>query len=266
MNPRMMEQNIDWSNRGRARIYVITLLGTIACCAMALAFDSFEFATGEWQLTATWLNNIIIPLLIAPPLFYYLLSKQRELAIAHRELMSLASTDSLTSCLNRRAFTAMVEGYLDRVANDQAKSQGALLVIDVDHFKRVNDRFGHESGDRALRLIADSIRNSVRDIDIVGRLGGEEFGVFLPGLAAERTASVAERIRASIYAAAFQPEGKRHRLSVSIGGATFDRDTSYTQLYREADRHLFAAKRDGRNRVDITALPPSGAGETMMLH
>ncbi|MCB1463519.1 MAG: GGDEF domain-containing protein, partial [Nitratireductor sp.] len=89
MNPRMMEQNIDWSNRGRARIYVITLLGTIACCAMALAFDSFDFATGEWQLTATWLNNIIIPLLIAPPLFYYLLSKQRELAIAHRELMNL---------------------------------------------------------------------------------------------------------------------------------------------------------------------------------
>jgi len=160
----------------------------------------------------------------------------------------------------------MVEGYLDRVTREQAKAEGALLVIDVDHFKNVNDSYGHDTGDEALRLIAATIRNSVRDVDIVGRLGGEEFGVFLPGLSRDLTAGIAERIRLAIHETAFAPEGKPHRLSVSIGGVTLLQEASFTDLYRIADQHLYAAKNDGRDRVDIEFSPSSSVDRPMVLH
>ncbi len=267
----MRFNNLNWSARGRARVYLFTSLGTLACIVVAFAIDSYSFETETWRWGENPWNNLIIPLVLAPPFFFYLLSKLRELAIAHHELMNVASTDSLTALLNRRAFTAMVEGYLQRVTNDQGKNQavdsaGALLVIDVDHFKRVNDRFGHDNGDEALRVIAKAIKGVVRDIDLVGRVGGEEFGVFLPGLRAEGVNYVAERIRQEIGQAAFAPQGERYRLSASIGGAVFDGSASFSEIYRLADQQLYAAKRNGRDRVDISVMASPAAGPQMVLH
>ena len=267
----MRFNNLNWSARGRARVYLFTSLGTLACIVVAFAIDSYSFETETWRWGENPWNNLIIPLVLAPPFFFYLLSKLRELAIAHHELMNVASTDSLTALLNRRAFTAMVEGYLQRVTNDQGKNQavdsaGALLVIDVDHFKRVNDRFGHDNGDEALRVIAKAIKGVVRDIDLVGRVGGEEFSVFLPGLRAEGVNYVAERIRQEIGQAAFAPQGERYRLSASIGGAVFDGSASFSEIYRLADQQLYAAKRNGRDRVDISVMASPAAGPQMVLH
>lgn len=243
---------IDLSPRGRARVYLLTALGTLLCIAVAFAFDSYDPQTGEWGLGSRPINNVIIPLVLATPFFFFLLSKLRELAIAHQELMKVASTDALTSCLNRRAFAAMVDAYLDRVERHQAAPAGALLIIDVDHFKRINDSFGHDLGDEALKLIASTIREAVRDVDLVGRIGGEEFGVFLPGADPGRTTTIAERIRASIHAVEFAPAGQRYPISASVGGATFDHGSSFDKLYRAADQRLYAAKRGGRNRINLT--------------
>jgi diguanylate cyclase (GGDEF)-like protein len=253
------------------RVYLFTTLGTLLCIAVAFAIDSYSFETGTWRWGESPWNNLIIPLVLAPPFFFYLLSKLRELAIAHHELMNVASTDSLTACLNRRAFTEMVEGYLRRVAEAQnrdrpAAQAGALLVIDVDHFKSVNDRFGHDHGDEALKIIASTIKGVVRDIDLVGRIGGEEFSVFLPGLQAEGVANVAERIRREIGEAAFRPHGERYRLSASIGGAVFDRPFSFSELYRRADRQLYRAKQSGRDRVDLEIVPPAETERQLVLH
>jgi diguanylate cyclase len=159
------------SSTSRLRIYVLTVLGTLVCIAVALIVDSYSFANGEWRLPERWVNNVVIPLIVAPPFFYFLLSKLRELSLAHRELMSIASTDPLTNCLNRRAFTALVDGYLSRFNDDPEKGRGALLVLDVDHFKAVNDEHGHDRGDEALRLIADTLKANVREPDLVARLG-----------------------------------------------------------------------------------------------
>lgn len=245
---------LNLSARSRARVWLFTALGTIFCIAVAFGIDSYSWQTGTWRWGSNPLNNLVIPLVLAPPIFFFLLSKLRELANAHHELMNLASTDSLTSCLNRRAFTAMVEGYLDKVESEQAKPEGGFLVVDVDHFKRVNDRYGHDIGDEALQLIARSIRSTVREIDLVGRLGGEEFGVFLPGLPDAHAATIAERIRQAVGETAFSPSGKPYKLSVSIGGATFDQRASFPDLYRQADQYLYAAKQGGRNRVEIHAI------------
>jgi diguanylate cyclase (GGDEF)-like protein len=247
----MFGKRLDLSARGWARVILLSCLGTLVCILVAFIVDSFSFESGTWRWgTAPW-NNVIIPLVLAPPFFLYLLSKLRELAVAHHELSIVASTDVLTSCLNRRAFTAMVDAYLERVVAQGAKREGALLIIDVDHFKNVNDSFGHECGDEALKIIAQAIKEVVREIDLVGRIGGEEFSVFLPGTDANRTQIVAERIRVAVSTLEFYPTGNRCDLSVSVGGATYDREATFSDLFRQADLRLYAAKQNGRNRVEI---------------
>lgn len=246
---------LDWSARGWARVYAFTALGTLACIGFAFAFDSYSFETGTWRWGTDPINNLLIPLILAPPLFLFILSKMRQLAIAHNELMTVASTDSLTSLLNRRAFTEMVDGYLERVEEASAPVHNALLVIDVDHFKVVNDRFGHDSGDRALKLIAETISSAVHDTDLVGRIGGEEFCVFMPRKPSDHIPLAAEQIRTAISDVTFVVDGQRYVLSVSVGGVIFSRGASFSDLYRDADERLYHAKRNGRNRVELAVFP-----------
>ncbi len=140
----------------------------------------------------------------------------------------------------------------------EAEGAGALLVIDADHFKAINDRFGHGQGDEALRIISRAIRNSVRGGDLVGRLGGEEFGVFLPGANEMNAADVAERIRRAIADAAFLPNGARCPLSVSVGGAVYEVRIDFSDLFRVADQRLYEAKEAGRNRVQLSSAAKAG--------
>lgn len=248
----MRRLRLEFSAESRARVVALTALGTLVCIAVAFAIDGYS---NDWQWGQSPWNNLLIPLVLAPPFFYLLLSRQRELSIAHRELFNLASTDSLTACLNRRAFTTLVDGYIERV-REQEQSSGALLLVDIDHFKRVNDTYGHDRGDEALKLIAQTIRASVREVDLVGRLGGEEFSVFLPSAEPPVAVAVAERIRAEVRALDFSPAGARHELSVSVGGTTFETSPTFAELYRHADLRLYSAKRNGRNRVELLPFPP----------
>ncbi len=244
-------RKIDWSARGRARVYALTALGTAICVAVAFAVDSFSLATWTWRWGTEPLNNLIIPLLLAPPFFFLLLNKMRQLSIAHHELAHLAATDDLTSLLNRRAFAEIVEGYLQRMEAYSTRSPDALLVIDVDHFKSVNDRYGHDLGDIALKMVADAISRALRERDLVGRLGGEEFGVFLASAPPERVSDIAERIRQSVSDVNFEPEGDRHRLTISVGGVICERCATFRELYKKADEQLYFAKHKGRNRVEL---------------
>jgi diguanylate cyclase (GGDEF)-like protein len=183
---------------------------------------------------------------------FYMQLRHQQLKLANLKLDVLASTDWLTDTLNRRAFTNGASALLA----EGPDHRGTLLVIDVDRFKSINDQFGHEAGDEALQLLAKTIVASVRTGDLVGRIGGEEFGVFLPGATTEQAALVAERIRQSVNDATFAPSGAPHHLSVSVGGAVFDRELPYAELFRLADQQLYAAKRDGRNRVAIAPIRP----------
>src|SRR5690606_37102739 len=172
----------------------------------------------------------------------------RMLAIANRRLGLVARTDSLTACLNRGAFAGTVSTLL---AQRSRRTGGALLMLDADNFKAINDLFGHEAGDEALTIIARSIRSTLRAGDLVGRMGGEEFSVYLPDLDQHAAEAVAERIRRSVNLAIFAPVDRQRPLSVSIGGVAFDGPASFSQLFRIADQRLYAAKQAGRNRVAI---------------
>jgi two-component system cell cycle response regulator len=166
--------------------------------------------------------------------------------------LELALTDPLTSLYNQR--------YLRRHLNGLMQSgQGrpiAVLMIDVDHFKKVNDRYGHASGDLALKLIADVFRANIRAFDSLARYGGEEFVVVMPGSNADDATAAAERLRQAVEAVLFEPTpGVRHALSVSVGvSCSCDELNTPEALLHTADLALYSAKRQGRNRVELAPM------------
>jgi diguanylate cyclase len=185
---------------------------------------------------------VIAPIALGGPLTFVLLLQREQLRQANRQLEQLATTDWLTGCRTRGSFTHEVTTQL-------SQTTGALLVVDVDNFKAVNDRFGHDRGDQALRLIADTIRGATTSKAIIGRLGGEEFGVFLVGAESTAADSSAESIRSAVAAITFTPDGEKCALSVSIGGAVYSARTEFAALYHHADQRLYQAKSAGRDRV-----------------
>ena len=235
-----------------------TVFGTLGCVVVSLAITYVLFQnTGPEVFRLALVEATLLPILLAAPLFFYLTLKLRELAIVNHKLVVAASTDALTACLNRGAFSTRVDDVLAReVARRSQRTVGALLVIDADHFKSINDRFGHAEGDDALRIIVAAIQPCLRADDMLGRLGGEEFAVFLPGASPVNAADIAERIRRSVAEASFQPGGRDHRLTVSVGGAVFDRPVGFAELFRIADLNLYEAKDAGRNRVELAPMPP----------
>jgi diguanylate cyclase len=254
----MAIRGLDWSATGWTRVVLVTIFGTLACIAIATYVDSFTFATKSAdELLVAIMLDVLVPLFLAGPLLFFFTMKLRELAIANAKMSILASTDSLTAVLNRGAFTLLVDSYLNDARIQTRDMRGALLIVDADHFKSINDSYGHARGDDALKIIASAIEGVLRGADIVGRIGGEEFGVFLPGATAQVAETVAERIRVSVNVAEFTPiESTRAQLSVSVGGAIFNRRVGFTDLFRIADERLYDAKRHGRNRVSLTSLGP----------
>jgi two-component system cell cycle response regulator len=165
-------------------------------------------------------------------------------------LEALAHTDPLTQALNRRALTQRLASELDRARRYEGVI--ALLMIDLDHFKRINDTYGHLVGDDVLREFAIILTSAVRSVDMVARYGGEEFVVVLPETGAEGAIAFAERIRERIEAHAFRSGDRLTlRLTTSIGVATFpsSRVESVEDIFSRADAALYRAKAEGRNRV-----------------
>lgn len=167
------------------------------------------------------------------------------------ELQSLATTDPLTGLPNRRHFLAQLEQEFAR-ARRFGEPDAALLMLDLDHFKQVNDSHGHAAGDAVLRHFAGRVHNCLRKTDLAGRLGGEEFAILLIGSDRLAAADFAERLRAKVAADEVGFEGKTLRVSVSIGVTQLARDdASADAALARADVALYQAKTKGRNRVEL---------------
>jgi diguanylate cyclase len=220
---------------------VVTALSIVLSVVMTNAImETFSAGVNVQGLAV----SILTPLALGGPMIFFLMLKHEQLRHANRQLEKLATTDWLTACLNRGAFTRAVTQHLGA-----SRRQGALLFVDADDFKGVNDRFGHDQGDEALRLLAAAIQVAVSEGGIVGRLGGEEFGVFLPDADPVAADRAAEQIRSMVAAIAFEPGGMPCPLSVSIGGTTFAGPAEFSELYRLADQRLYDAKNSGRDCV-----------------
>ena len=168
-----------------------------------------------------------------------------------RELARLAWTDSLTGAMNRGRFMELAGKEIDRVRRHGGKM--SLLLLDVDHFKQINDRDGHAAGDAVLAELVRRWQSALRSHDLIGRVGGEEFGVLLPEIDARGAASVAEKLRGITDGLPFAFEGQLLRVTTSIGVATFAGGDDLPNLFRRADRALYDAKESGRNRFMVCA-------------
>lgn len=235
--------------------YLIIAGWTVICTAVIVAitfladYDIIKQLDGD-VLRQNIRNDIVVPTFLGIVNFGVLFWKIRQLANAKKILEKMASTDSLTGVLNRRAFQSYVEAALA----SKSKNTCALMVVDLDLFKKVNDTYGHEMGDRALIAVASAIEDSLQSGEIFGRIGGEEFVLFLPRTTAALAALTAEKVRMSVETNPFGLDHLNAPLTVSIGVAVSTGTPDFINMYKIADVSLYQAKKLGRNRV-VSAAP-----------
>jgi two-component system cell cycle response regulator len=178
-----------------------------------------------------------------------------ELMDANSRLELLATTDPLTGIGNRRRMTEQINTELERARRFHHPL--TLLMVDIDHFKQVNDKYGHEAGDRAIVAVSKALSSGVRSIDMASRFGGEEFVLLMPETDVDVAGYAAERLRADVAALnIIGDDGQRIALTISIGVAKADPDglapDTMSSLLIRADKALYRAKHEGRNRVVCT--------------
>ena|GEM_PF-495096 len=198
------------------------------CCIIGQA----EIHSGS-KINSIWMVNDI--------------SVQKELEYALRKQ---AATDPLTGINNRRSFYELATKEMER--GIRTKQPFSFLMLDIDHFKKVNDTYGHSVGDDVLKFFCRITNSLIRDYDIFGRLGGEEFGLYMPATDRAVSLKVAERIRSTIESSSFEVDGNTIQFKVSIGISTHNAreiGVSFDELITQADKALYEAKRTGRNKI-----------------
>ena len=244
------------------RVVFVTALSIAA--SLLITSGVFYIATGSLA-NADRLGFIIAtlaPALIAPVGSWIYISMSHRLQLANDKLRILSEVDSLTSTLNRRTFMEVADKHLTLAARHGFPT--SLLVLDFDHFKQVNDRYGHAMGDQVLVQTIDVVRGAVRETDILARIGGEEFILLLPHTAREGALLLAERILTLVRENQIDPTEHHHhshsseplQVTISIGGATCaTSSTNLDEMMSRADKLLYTAKQAGRDRFMIEAVP-----------
>jgi len=171
-----------------------------------------------------------------------------EMAGYEKMLLDVNQRDYLTGAYNRRFLSSRLKEEFER--HRRYKRSMSLMMIDIDHFKSVNDTYGHPCGDFVLKSVSDTIQSALRRVDILARFGGEEFCCILPETCFENSLLVADRIRSQVEMASFEYDGQIIKVTVSIGiPKTAEPDNTHESLLKNADNALYAAKTSGRNAV-----------------
>ena len=222
---------------------------------------------GNQGFESVWLTVLSFEALLFTIAIAFILLAMAKERTEHRH-KTAALVDPLTGLANRRAFLQDGEAQLNRQLTDPHPT--AVMLLDLDHFKSINDRFGHALGDRVLEIFADVASGCVRRMDLFGRLGGEEFGALLIDTTRERAQVVAEEIRARFAAATREVDGRAVEGTVSIGIViSQDAVLDLSALLAQADHALYRAKDNGRNCVEVASIEMildrarRGAGEFM---
>jgi diguanylate cyclase (GGDEF)-like protein len=199
----------------------------------------------------------LAPLIIAPCASYSNISLSLRLREANHQLRALSETDSLTGTLNRRRFVEVAERELHLAQRHCYPT--SVVIVDFDNFKRVNDRYGHAVGDRALVHAISLIKDVIRESDVLARFGGEEFILLLPHTAKEGAHSLTERILDRVRSSPMEIDGQPLAITLSAGSVTCE--TSHTpldDLMCRADELLYASKQNGRDQCTVLSLAPRG--------
>lgn len=207
------------------------------------AIQDLQFKNTKYQERAQ-IRNILLFIVLSTA-FAILLYRQLKV---RKKLSLLTETDGLTKLYNRRSFFLMGE---DRFSLALAQGTSlSVIMADIDHFKQINDTFGHDIGDKVIVEVALLGKESFRTRDIYARIGGEEFAVILPETPLKEAHAVAERFREKVQESKQEVDGKQHSITISIGVATLSSETSdFESLLHQADQAMYKAKQQGRNQV-----------------
>jgi diguanylate cyclase (GGDEF)-like protein len=241
----------------RYSVITVTLLSLTASVAVTLLVELFNPTANYLQ--GLWVA-LVVPLLVVPPLALWHHGVLFDLEAAKREIEQLSRTDGLTSLNNRRYFFEL--SHREAASAERYEYPISVLIIDLDHFKSVNDNYGHQTGDKVLQLVSRVMGRTVRDTDVIGRYGGEEFVALLSHASLGQAQELCQRLRKALAAEQARDGGGLPKVTVSAGVAAspqvgYDLET----LLAEADKALYQAKENGRDRCvpssACTAEPPA---------
>ncbi|MDZ7789583.1 MAG: GGDEF domain-containing protein [Xanthomonadales bacterium] len=249
-------QSMMLANYRRAVAFVI--LGN----AVLMLVRAIYILLGHGESTGAGAVNVMVPAFLSSMLFYMALNVTLALMLFRRKeehLRYMARHDALTGLLNRYSLDEYAAREVARV--QRGEHELSLVVLDLDDFKQVNDKYGHAAGDQVLVQAASRIREIIREADIAFRVGGEEFLVLLPDASAEVAGQVAERLRRALVDKPFECSERTMTVSTSVGVVTFDSLVDdWERLLRRADQALYRAKANGRDRVEVAGGPDSVEG------
>lgn len=250
----MLQAIARWVQRIGVQRATVVLVG--------LSVLASELLTVAWHLVSGWSlqsQGLVIAALVPVPIASLCAGYTLQLIVAldqaMRRLEELAMTDSLTGVRNRRCFMQAAALEFERATRHNRPM--AIVLIDVDHFKRINDRHGHQSGDQSLIEIAHACQQTLRKTDLLARFGGEEFIVLLPETGQREAVRLAERMRSAVASEVRLPgSGRPGEVTISLGAVALSRSTpSLDVLIQAADLALYDAKRAGRDRVHTMPAP-----------
>ncbi len=237
------------------RFYAMVITSVIFTAAVltltmsaAMLLDQYGF---DIRLDLVMAFTAGVSLVVAPPVSWVMVGQMLLIYHMEEEMRSLASSDSLTGLLNRRAFFENANSYVS-LANREC-TDFSVIVIDLDHFKSINDQYGHLAGDAVLQLFADVVNSVARRSDIIGRLGGEEFAIVLPSTGADEAREFSERLHDATGKAVLKYRSSAIHYSISMGSTSSSSSKSddIIELLTQADIALYQAKREGRNRTVV---------------
>jgi diguanylate cyclase (GGDEF)-like protein len=222
----------------------------LAFCALCTVLNVIA---GYFELDYVDFDNVVFNRIIATIVLYsvsLLLYRNSQSEIV---LKRLATTDPLTGALNRRHFMELMSREQRRA--ERYNAVFSMLMVDIDHFKRVNDTYGHQTGDQAIQAMADACQKALRPTDLLARYGGEEFIITLVHTDQAGAAKVAERLRESVSEIELPTEQGVLKFTISVGVSTFFKRSLLEEIIGRADQALYQAKTSGRNRVCLAPGP-----------
>lgn len=232
-------------------IVIVTLVSVILSLIFTYLSVILIFGRVQPDMPNYLLVAALVPLVVAPLASSTLLKLLFKIDALEKETKYLATYDALTGLFTRRAFYEHAEKQL-KLARRESK-HFSVLVADLDGFKGINDTFGHHAGDMALKFVSSVIRNTIRDSDIAGRVGGDEFIFCLPNAEYEEGLKFGQRLVDNVDISKFMYESKTIKLSMSIGLYSSDsiKADEIDLMIKEADQALYRAKKQGKNRVAV---------------
>ena len=243
----------DFSKSGRIKSVVVITITAIALSIMItmIIVSVLRYKEVSINVLAALTISTLVPLIVSPIISWHVVGLTVKIHDLEEKMRKLATYDSLTGLLTRHAFMERANQYLNIAKRDNLPF--SMMILDLDHFKDINDRYGHIAGDKVLASFGQTVQNISRKSDLAGRLGGEEFAFFLPGTSKQQSIQFANRLLEAINHSVIEYKGYAISYTSSIGLIAFP-DTQIDdieELLHLADKTLYDAKKNGRNQAKV---------------